>query len=102
MAAEAFEHAGHLSGSFVWEEPAQGFILHAADVEFAACDGGEQGFVAGIEQVETGVGTALVLHRLREPVELVTAVARILDRGQELQVAAGWGAPAPAAAERAF
>src|SRR5215831_1271040 len=48
-------------------------------------------FVAGIEQVETGVGTALVLHRLREPVELVTAVARILDRGQELQVAAVGG-----------
>src|SRR5262249_473523 len=98
MAAEAFEHAGHLSGSFGWEEPAQGFILHAADVEFTACDGGEQGFVAGIEQVETGVGTALVVHRLREPVELVTAVARILDHRQELQVAS-WRPPGSAAAQ---
>ena len=83
MQPEAFEQAGHLSASFVGEEPAQGFILHAADVELAACDGGEQGFVAGIEQVETGIGTAFVLDWLREPVELVTAVVRILDSGQE-------------------
>ena len=52
---------GHLSVGFVGEEPAQSFILHAADVELAKGDGGEQGLVAGIEQVGAGIGTTVVL-----------------------------------------
>jgi hypothetical protein len=46
-----------------------------------------RGFVGGVEQVETGIGAAFVLYRPREPAELFTAVAGILDSRQKLQLA---------------
>ena len=85
--AEALEQSRHLPTVFLGEVAAQGFILHAADVELATCYGAEQGFIVGVEQIEAGVGSAFVLDRLRELVELVASVAGIFDGGQELQVA---------------
>jgi hypothetical protein len=54
-------------------------------VELSAGDGEEQSFGVGIE-VEARKGSTLVMHRLRQLVELVAAVAWIFDRGQELRV----------------
>ena len=49
---EAFENAGHLSGCLGGQVKAEGFVLKAADVVFAAGDGFKQKLVVGIEEVE--------------------------------------------------
>ncbi len=72
---EALEQPGHLAATSVGQESAQDFVLHAADVELASRDGAEQGFLIGVEEIESGVGAALVLHRLRELVEFIATIA---------------------------
>ncbi len=62
--------------------------MHAADVELAAGDDAEELVVTDVEEIETGIRPALATERLRELVQFVAAVARILESRQELQVAA--------------
>lgn len=48
----------------------------------------EQIVVFRVEEAEAGIGAAFVVQCPRELVEFVAPVARVLDGGQELQVAA--------------
>ena len=79
MQAQAFEQSGHLAAALARQEPAQGLILQAADVELAAGDGAKQVFVFLVEEVEAGVGATFVALCLRQLVELVAPVARAFD-----------------------
>jgi len=88
MQPEPLQQTGHLAAAFVPQEAAERLVLQAADVEFASGDDAEQGFVAGIEEIEAGAGPALLADRLLQLAEFAAAVAGILNRGQKLQAAA--------------
>ena len=51
----------------------------------------EQRIVVFVEEVEAGIVAALMLDRLRQFVEFVAPVARVVDGGEELQIAAVGG-----------
>jgi hypothetical protein len=63
------------------QESAERLVLHSADVELAAGDDAEEGFVVAIKEIEAGVGPALPADRLRQLFEFVAAIPRIFDRG---------------------
>jgi hypothetical protein len=56
-----------------------------------AGDGAEQSIVSGVEEVETRVGAALMVHCARQLVEFVASIAGIVDGGEKLQIAAVGG-----------
>ena len=87
MYPEAFEQARNLPAVEMRQEAAQRFVLQPTDVELAAQDGLKQGVIVGVEEVEAGIGTAFLGDGLGEFIQLVPPVARILEGGQELQVA---------------
>ena len=88
VGAEPFQEAGYLTAVQFRQIAAACFVLESADVEFAANDGAEQGFVVGVEQVETGIAAAFLFGGWGEFIELVPPGARIFDSREELQIAA--------------
>ena len=48
----------------------------------------EQSFPISIEEIEAGIGAALLADTVREFVELIPSLPGILDGGEELQVSA--------------
>jgi len=52
--AKAFESTGHLSGGFLGDVAAEGFVLKATDVVFASGDSFKQQLIVGIEEIEAG------------------------------------------------
>ena len=66
MQSQAFEQSVRPAAPLARQEPAQGLVVHAADVELALGDGAEHSFIVRIEEVEARVGTALGVPVLRE------------------------------------
>ncbi len=64
VGAKPFEEARHLAAVQFGQMAAQGFVLYAADVKFAAKDGAKQQFVVGIEQIEAGIASAFLFNGL--------------------------------------
>jgi hypothetical protein len=62
--SEPFEQARDLSAVELRQMTAQRFVLESADIELAASDGAEQGFIFRIEQVEPGVAAAFLFDGL--------------------------------------
>src|SRR5450432_2575383 len=69
------------------EPSAQRFVLHATDGELSACKGQKKGFVVLVEEVESAIRPCLLVNSPHDSVELVDAVAGIVDGGQKFQVA---------------
>ena len=62
--AQAFEQTRDLAAVFIGQESAQGFVLHAADVELSTGNGAEQGVIVRVEEIEPSIGAAFALDRL--------------------------------------
>jgi hypothetical protein len=74
--------------------------LHAADSELTAGQCQEEGFVVLVEEVESAVRPCFLVNGSRDFVELVDAIARIVDGRQKFQVAAVGGANTSRSAPR--
>ena len=89
MQSQAFEQSGRPTAPLGRQEPAQGLVVHAADVELALGDGAEHSFIVRIEEVEAGVGTALGVPVLGED-DVLEERSDAVDDGND-SVALGHG-----------
>ena len=83
----------HLAAAELRKQRAQSLVLYAADGELAAGQCQEEGFIAVVEEVESAIRPCLLVDGPRDFVELVDAIAGIVDGRKEFQVAAGCGVP---------
>jgi hypothetical protein len=84
----ALQEPGYLPAVLVRQMAPQRLVLQPAEVELTAHHCTEQRVVAGIEQIESRIGTILVLDGAGQFVKFVPPGARIGDGGKELQVPA--------------
>ena len=85
--AQAFEKTRDLPAGFLPRMSAQAFVLESTQVELTSGQGLDQALIGGGEEVQSGIRPFVFPHRFAHLLQAVDPGARIVQGGEEFQVA---------------